>query len=193
LIEGAILPGFVYIRSRQNVTPMQIPTLFKQILATALICWCANILLAQTTYLHCGRILPISGEPQTAVTLVVEGNKITRIEKGYSVAPQGAEVIDLKDKTVMPGLIDCHVHFEFEQNRSSYVERFTFNEADIAFQSAVFAKRTLEAGFTTVRDLGGRGVMPPPAPVTICSIRLPAPKTALPTGPMPAAPPCAPR
>lgn len=137
---------------------MQIPTLFKQILATALICWCANILLAQTTYLHCGRILPISGEPQTAVTLVVEGNKITRIEKGYSVAPQGAEVIDLKDKTVMPGLIDCHVHFEFEQNRSSYVERFTFNEADIAFQSAVFAKRTLEAGFTTVRDLGGRGV-----------------------------------
>lgn len=137
---------------------MQIPTLFKQILATTLICWCANILLAQTTYLHCGRILPISGEPQTAVTLVVEGNKITRIEKGYSVAPQGAEVIDLKDKTVMPGLIDCHVHFEFEQNRSSYVERFTFNEADIAFQSAVFAKRTLEAGFTTVRDLGGRGV-----------------------------------
>lgn len=137
---------------------MQTPTLFKQILATALICWCANILLAQTTYLHCGRILPISGEPQTAVTLVVEGNKITRIEKGYSVAPQGAEVIDLKDKTVMPGLIDCHVHFEFEQNRSSYVERFTFNEADIAFQSAVFAKRTLEAGFTTVRDLGGRGV-----------------------------------
>lgn len=137
---------------------MQIPTLFKQVLATALVCWCANTLLAQTTYLHCGRMLPISGEPQTAVTIVVVDNKITRIEKGYSAAPQGAEVIDLKDKTVMPGLIDCHVHFEFEQNRSSYLERFTFNEADIAFQSAVFAKRTLEAGFTTVRDLGGRGV-----------------------------------
>lgn len=115
-------------------------------------------LFSQTTYLHCGRLLPITGEPQTAVTLVVEGNKITRIEKGYSVAPAGTEVIDLKDKTVLPGLIDCHVHFEFEQSRTRYNERFTQNDADIAFQAAVYAKRTLEAGFTTVRDLGGRGV-----------------------------------
>lgn len=117
-----------------------------------------NILCAQTTYLHCGRLLPINGEPQNSVTLVVEGNKIARIEKGYSTAPAGAEVIDLKNKTVLPGLIDCHVHFEFEQNRNSYNERFTFNDADIAFRAALYAKRTLSVGFTTVRDLGGRGV-----------------------------------
>ena len=113
---------------------------------------------AQTIYLYCGRIIPISGEPQTAVTLVVENKIITRIDGGYSVAPNGVQVIDLKGKTVLPGLIDCHVHLEFEQNRNSYNERFIYNEADIAFRAAVYARRTLEAGFTTVRDLGGSGV-----------------------------------
>lgn len=137
---------------------MQHPTfLRKTSLATACLFF-AKILLAQTTYLHCGRLIPIKGEPQTAVTLVVEGNKIARIEKGYTTAPAGTEVIDLKDKTVLPGLIDCHVHFEFEQSPARYNERFLLNDADIAFRSAVYAKRTLQTGFTTVRDLGGRGV-----------------------------------
>lgn len=137
---------------------MRLPVFPKKIFFATACLFFVQILAAQTTYLHCGRILPIAGEPQTSVTLVVEGNKIARIEKGYSVAPQGVEVIDLKDKTVMPGLIDCHVHFEFEQSRTRYGDRFTQNDADIAFQSAVYAKRTLEVGFTTVRDLGGRGV-----------------------------------
>ncbi len=137
---------------------MRLPVFPKKIFFAIACLFFVKILAAQTTYLHCGRILPIAGEPQTSVTLVVEGNKIARIEKGYSVAPQGVEVIDLKDKTVMPGLIDCHVHFEFEQSRTRYNDRFTQNDADIAFQSAVYAKRTLETGFTTVRDLGGRGV-----------------------------------
>jgi imidazolonepropionase-like amidohydrolase len=118
----------------------------------------AQLLQAQTTYLHCGRLLPVSGEPRSAVTLVVEGNKIARIENGYTAAPQGARLIDLKDMTVMPGLIDCHVHFEFEQSRNSYNERYTLDDADIAFRAAVYAKKTLQTGFTTVRDLGGRGI-----------------------------------
>lgn len=113
---------------------------------------------AQMSYLYCGRIIPISGESQTTVTIVVENNIIARIERGYTPAPQGVQVIDLKSKTVLPGLIDCHVHLEFEQNRNSYNERFIFNEADIAFRAAVYARRTLDAGFTTVRDLGGSGV-----------------------------------
>jgi imidazolonepropionase-like amidohydrolase len=129
----------------------------KNALATACFLF-VKIIFGQTTYLHCGRLLPINGPPQTAVTLVVEGNKIARIERGYTTAPQGAQAIDLKNKSVLPGLIDCHVHFEFEQSRNSYNERYTLGDADIAFRAAVYAKRTLEVGFTTVRDLGGRGV-----------------------------------
>ncbi len=137
---------------------MQLQFFFSKILFAAAFLVVLQTASSQTTYLHCGRILPVTGDPQTSVTIVVTGNKITRIEKGYSTAPVGAVTINLKDKTVMPGLIDCHVHLEFEQSRTSYSERFTLNNADIAFRAAVYARRTLEAGFTTVRDLGGTGV-----------------------------------
>ena len=67
-------------------------------------------------------------------------------------------VIDLKSKTVMPGLIDLHVHIESEFNPQKYMNAFTANDADIAFGSLKFAEITLMAGFTTVRDLGGTGI-----------------------------------
>jgi imidazolonepropionase-like amidohydrolase len=67
-------------------------------------------------------------------------------------------VIDLKNLTVMPGLIDSHVHLEDQFSANSQLRGFTMNEADIAFQSTVYAKTTLMAGFTTVRDVGGTGV-----------------------------------
>lgn len=118
----------------------------------------AKTLPAQTSYLHCGRILPMNGAAITNATIVVEGNKIARIEPGFLRPPAGAEVIDLKDKTVLPGLIDCHVHLEWEQSRSSYTEKYTLNPADVAYRAGVYARRTLETGFTTVRDLGGTGV-----------------------------------
>ncbi|MBK7938049.1 MAG: amidohydrolase family protein [Lewinellaceae bacterium] len=137
---------------------MQLSPFFRSIFQILSLFLVVQPIVAQTTYLHCGRILPIEGDPQTAATIVVEGNKIARIEKGYTIAPKGVETVDLKDKTVLPGLIDCHVHFEFEQSRSRYTERYSMNDADIAFRAAVYAKRTLQAGFTTVRDLGGRGI-----------------------------------
>lgn len=118
----------------------------------------AKTLPAQTTVLHCGRILPINGEALDNATIVVEGNKIARIERGFATAPLGAELVDLKNKTVLPGFIDCHVHLEWEQSRSSYNEKYTLNPADIAYRAAVYARRTLDIGFTTVRDLGGTGV-----------------------------------
>ena len=67
-------------------------------------------------------------------------------------------IIDLKDKTVMPGFIDMHVHIESETSPTQYLERFTKNNTDVAFASAQIANRTLMAGYTTVRDLGGSGV-----------------------------------
>lgn len=115
-------------------------------------------LSAQTTLIYCGKLIPISSEPINNATLVLEGNKILRIDRGFSAVPPGAQLIDLKTKSVLPGLIDCHVHIEWEQSRGSYTEKYLLNDADIAFRAAVYARRTLDAGFTTVRDLGGTGV-----------------------------------
>lgn len=115
-------------------------------------------LAAQTTFIYCGKIIPVNGESLENATIVVEGNRIARVERGFSVLPPGAQLIDLKTKTLLPGLIDCHVHLEWEQSKTSYTDRFVLNDADVAFRAAVYARRTLDAGFTTVRDLGGTGV-----------------------------------
>jgi imidazolonepropionase-like amidohydrolase len=114
---------------------------------------------AQTTYIHCGQVFDsASGKIKKELTLIIEGNKIDQVVKGYAQPVQGATVIDLKSKTVYPGFIDMHVHIESESNPSKYLNKYRLNEADIAFDAAVFARRTLMAGFTTVRDLGGTGV-----------------------------------
>lgn len=112
-----------------------------------------------TTYLYCGKLLDaVTFDLQGEMTIVVEDGKISDILKGYQSPASDASTIDLKDKTVLPGLMDMHVHLEFETNPDRYLQRYTLNEADIAFQSAVYARRLLMAGFTTVRDVGGSGV-----------------------------------
>ncbi|MEM7103823.1 MAG: amidohydrolase family protein [Bacteroidota bacterium] len=115
--------------------------------------------IGQNNYvIHCGTLIDgISNRPQKNMTIKVTGNTITGIESGYTTEP-GSKVIDLTDHTIMPGLIDCHVHIEHEFSPSVYMERVTLNEPDVAFNSVSFADVTLNAGFTTVRDLGGRGV-----------------------------------
>ncbi|MDU0371760.1 amidohydrolase family protein [Hymenobacter endophyticus] len=115
---------------------------------------------AQKTYLHCGRLLNMRTEQaRTTVTLVVENGRVVAVESGYS-APANPQdkVIDLKNRTVLPGLIDCHVHLEGETSKDNYLKEFTQNPADVAFGSLEYARKTLQAGFTTVRDLGGSGV-----------------------------------
>ena len=92
------------------------------------------------------------------MTIVVTGNTIGDLQKGYTAAAAGDKVIDLKARTVMPGLIDSHVHLENETSPNAQLKEFTQNDADIAFLSTAYAKTTLMAGFTTVRDLGGSGV-----------------------------------
>lgn len=127
-----------------------------------LICfYCTLSLSAQDTYIHCGKLIDTkNGNVQQAMTIVVTGNKITKVIKGYVIPKVNAidKVIDLKTKTVMPGFIDMHVHIEGETSPAQYLESFTNNEADVAFNAAEIAQRTLLAGFTTVRDLGGSGV-----------------------------------
>ncbi|SNC67252.1 Imidazolonepropionase [Hymenobacter gelipurpurascens] len=115
---------------------------------------------AQKTYLHCGRLLDMRQDrAQSEMTLVVEKGRVVAVEKGYTM-PTGTTntVIDLKNRTVLPGLIDCHVHLEGETSKDNFLQELTQNPADVAFGSLDHARKTLLAGFTTVRDLGGSGV-----------------------------------
>lgn len=114
---------------------------------------------AQRTLIHCGNLLDVkSGKLQPATTIIVRGDTIEAVVAGFSPATDSDSIIDLKGTTVLPGLIDMHVHLEGETRKGEELDMFTLNEADIAFRSVVFAERTLRAGFTTVRDLGGSGV-----------------------------------
>ena len=120
----------------------------------------SSYLIAQSTYIHCGKLIDTNnGKVLKEMTIVITDTKITAVKKGYIQAVSDQDkTINLKNKTVLPGLIDMHVHIEGEYDKYSYTNRFSLDEVDVAFKSTVFAKRTLLAGFTTVRDLGGSGV-----------------------------------
>jgi imidazolonepropionase-like amidohydrolase len=115
---------------------------------------------AQETYIYCGKLIDTqNGKVLTNKTIVVSDKLIKNIQDGFVVpVDSDTKIIDLKSKTVMPGWIDMHVHLESETNPKEYLERFTLNDADVAYNAEVLAKTTLMAGFTTVRDLGGTGV-----------------------------------
>jgi imidazolonepropionase-like amidohydrolase len=95
-----------------------------------------------------------SGQLTQGGTLVVDGDKITAVG---GAAPAGATVIDLGDATLLPGFIDAHTHLDDEFQKDYYKQfyqemlRFPVEQAHLA---ALHAKRTLEAGFTTVRNVG---------------------------------------
>lgn len=92
-------------------------------------------------------------------TILIEGNQITAVKKGHQ-SPSNSEdrLIDLKSKTIYPGFIDMHVHIEGEYSPDRYLKVFQNNPEDVAYDAAAIARRTLMAGFTAVRDMGGTGV-----------------------------------
>ena len=114
---------------------------------------------AQRTLIHCGKLIDTKdGKVINNVTIIVQGNAIVDVVNGFTTAAANDKVIDLKNKTVMPGLMDMHVHLEQETKRGAVADKFIQNPSDVAFQSTVYARVTLMAGFTMVRDLGGSGV-----------------------------------
>jgi imidazolonepropionase-like amidohydrolase len=121
------------------------------------------IVLSETapaaTIIHAGRFIDgRSDEIQTEISIVIEGGKITEVVKGFINPASDDRLIDLSKQTVMPGLMDMHTHLIGQHSKEAYTEKFFMEESDYALRSTMFARATLMAGFTTVRELGDNGI-----------------------------------
>ncbi|MBX3379272.1 MAG: amidohydrolase family protein [Phycisphaeraceae bacterium] len=114
------------------------------------------------TLVRCGTLLAVPGQPaKTTQTVVIKNGTIESIRDGFDgpdvsaekVAPI-VEEVDLRDRFVLPGLIDCHVHLTMEFDSTLRMRDMTESDAYVALHAAAYARKDLEAGFTTVRDLG---------------------------------------
>jgi imidazolonepropionase-like amidohydrolase len=125
-------------------------TLLAVLIAAALPAQAADLKALQCGNVFDSKTAKLIG-PQT---IVIEKNTIKSLSPG-KLAVEGAQLMDLSQMTCMPGFIDMHVHLSGESSPQSYSEGFRLDDTDYAFRSVGYADKTLMAGFTTVRDLGG--------------------------------------
>ncbi len=117
---------------------------------------CQSQAFAADYVLHVGSLIDgVSDDVRKNVSIVVKGNKIAAIEKGFLQPTGKQQLVDLKGETLMPGFIDLHTHLDMYFGPGSYAEKYTKNEAARALTAAKYAAITLNAGFTSVRNLGG--------------------------------------
>ncbi len=107
--------------------------------------------------IHAGRLIDgNSSKAMEQMSVLVKDQQIVGIEKGYVAATDGQEVIDLKNHTLMPGLMDMHTHLDINPNPAeALTDAFLRDEADRALRATDYVEDVLMAGFTTVRNLGG--------------------------------------
>jgi imidazolonepropionase-like amidohydrolase len=110
----------------------------------------------RVTVIHAGKLLDMPGNPPRGPsTVIIRNGKIAEVLAGHQQGPAGATLIDLKDKFVLPGLIDSHVHLDSDAGgNAALIEAVTDSPARAAYRAAGNAKKTLMAGFTTVRNMG---------------------------------------
>jgi len=116
--------------------------------------------LADTTIIHAGELLAVPGKAaKTGQTIIIEDDRIVEIRNGYSDPGDfegNVTVINLKDQFVLPGLMDMHVHLQFELGPKNDSEGLKMSSQQVQMRSVMYGMRTLLAGFTTVRDAGSR-------------------------------------
>jgi imidazolonepropionase-like amidohydrolase len=107
------------------------------------------------TLIHAGTLIDgVSDTPRHQVTIAVDGDRITGVSDGFTAPGQGDTVIDLSAATVTPGWIDCHVHLDSQFTAHSTTDEAVLNPADYAILAVSNARKTLLAGFTSVRNVG---------------------------------------
>lgn len=126
------------------------------ILAAALVQAAPAAPAPQTVVIHAGTLIDVPGRaPKRNASIIVQGRKIVEVREGFAEVP-GARIVDLRTSTVMPGFMDSHVHLNGLDDRlQARLLETTRNSEDEAFTALTNAQKTLAAGFTTVRDLGG--------------------------------------
>ena len=129
---------------------MHRPALFLVVVLSFL----AGTAAADVTLIHAGKLLSVPGrDPATNMTIIIEDDRITGIQSGF-VEAEGATVIDLRDKFVLPGLMDMHVHLQGQLGPDNDRDRLKMSDQLMQMRSIYYAMNTLRAGFTTVRDVG---------------------------------------
>lgn len=109
---------------------------------------------ADVTLIHAGQLLAVPGQPPVAeMTIIVEDDRITGVQNGF-VEAEDALLIDLSDKFVLPGLMDMHVHLQGQLGPDNDRDALKMSDQLMQMRSIHYAMNTLQAGFTTVRDVG---------------------------------------
>jgi imidazolonepropionase-like amidohydrolase len=131
---------------------------YLHLLTAAFLLGVSHVAVAATTIIHAGELLAVPGErPESRKTIVIDNDRIVEVVDGFvEPARYGAdtEVVDLSDAFVMPGLMDMHVHLQGELGPERRKDQLMMSSQLMQMRSLMYAMRTLEAGFTTVRDVG---------------------------------------